>query len=140
MDVTVVLLFMRHPVAVCPEGNQIRGGVHFSLMLRKWSDVMDLDVAVCIVSSVDLIEVEAADLAHRAVYLYRYLSILPASLIGEVLGDPPAAFAIWDHRLVHVPVCDYVYLQGALCNLLAPVSGASSSSQGNPSPSYARIS
>jgi hypothetical protein len=71
MDVTVVLLFMRHPVAVRAEGNQIRGGVHFSLMLREGSDVMDLDVAVCIVSSVGLIEVEAADLTHRAVYLYR---------------------------------------------------------------------
>jgi ribonuclease D len=38
-----------------------------------------------------------------------------------VLDDPPVAFAIGDHRLVHVPVCDYIYLQGAPCNLFAPV-------------------
>jgi hypothetical protein len=62
---------MRHPVAVRPEGKQIRGGVHFSLMLREESDVMNLDVAVCKVSSVGLIEVGAADLTHHAVYFYR---------------------------------------------------------------------
>jgi hypothetical protein len=42
-------------------------------MPREGFDVMDLDVAVCIISSVDLIEVEAADLTHPAVYLYRLL-------------------------------------------------------------------
>lgn len=72
---------------------------------------MDLDVAAGVVTTVDLIEIEATDLTHRTVYLYRHLSILPASLVGDVLDDPLAAFTMGDHRLVDIPVRDSVYVE-----------------------------
>src|SRR5215217_795943 len=112
---------MCHPVAVRAQRNKVFGRVHLSLVLREWSDVMYLDVAIRVVSSVNLVEVEAADLTHRAVNLYRHLSVLPASLVRDVLDDPLAAFAIRYHLLIDYPVSDGVYLQGALGHLFTPV-------------------
>ncbi len=71
---------------------------------------MDLDVAIGVVTAVDLVKVEATNLAYRAVYLYSHLSVLTASLVSNMLYDKLAALGVGDSFLIDRPVSDVVYL------------------------------
>src|SRR5215212_4595133 len=92
-----------------------------SLVLREGLDVVDLDVAARVLDTVDLVEVELAHLADRSVDLYGPCAVLPASLVGDVLDDPLASFAIGNLLFVYGPMGHVVYLQGVFGNSLAPV-------------------
>jgi hypothetical protein len=49
--------------------------------------VVDLDVAVRVLTTIELVEVESTDCTGRAVNLYRPSTVLLASLIVDVLND-----------------------------------------------------
>ena len=58
--------------------------------------MVDLDVAVRVLTTIELVEVESTDCTGRAVNLYRPSTVLLASLIVDVLNDSLSSFAIGD--------------------------------------------
>jgi hypothetical protein len=83
--------------------------------------VVDLDVAVSIITAVELVEVKPADRAGRPVDLYGPCAVFLASLVGDVLDYPLASFAVGYLLFVYRPVDHVVYLPRVFGNPLAPV-------------------
>ena len=81
--------------------------------------MVDLDIAVRILSTVELVEVEPARGAGRAVCLYRQPAVLVTPFVRNVLDYPSAALAVRNRLLVHRAVRDVVYVQGVFGNPLA---------------------
>jgi hypothetical protein len=59
-----------HSVAVGAQRHQVRLGIHLSLVLREGLDVVDLDVTVCVILAISLIEVERAYCAGGSVFFF----------------------------------------------------------------------
>lgn len=68
-------------MTVGTQWHQICSRIHVSLVLGDRVDVVNMNVAACVLSSVDFIEVKPADYTCRAMYIYGLPTILWVSLI-----------------------------------------------------------
>jgi nitrite reductase/ring-hydroxylating ferredoxin subunit len=85
---------MGYGVAVGAKRDEVRLGIHLSLVLGARLDVVDLDIAVRVVLAVALVEVKLSHLADRSVDLYRPLAVLRASLVLDVLDSHHPCYTV----------------------------------------------